>query len=153
MRKAVVGVALVAIVACGGGGGGSTSTPTSPSPIPSVDTCNSLGGTSSKAGQTILNGSSCAPERSSIVLVNLRNSDNQAMGACSGTVIAPRVVLTAAHCLDEGVATVRIWVGVGVEVVAASFTALRTTDSTRPEASTSASSSWARTFRAIQCRS
>jgi hypothetical protein len=31
-------------------------------------------------------------------------------------------VLTAAHCLDEGVRIVRIWVGVGPEVVADSFT-------------------------------
>jgi hypothetical protein len=111
-------LALVFIVACGGGGGGSSQTPTTPTPIPSVDTCNSLGGTASTPGTGILNGSTCSPERSSVVLVNLRDANNQPTGACSGTVIAPRAVLTAAHCLDEDTRIARIWVGVGAEVVA-----------------------------------
>jgi hypothetical protein len=113
-------VALAFVVACGGGGG-SSPTPTSPSPIPSVDTCNSLGGAASTAGTGILNGSTCSPDRSSVVLINLRDVNNVPSGACSGTVIAPRAVLTAAHCLDEETRIVRVWVGVGAEVVADSF--------------------------------
>ena len=120
LRIVASSVALALVVACGGGGS-SNPTPSSPSPIPSADTCNSLNGISSTPGTGILNGSTCSPERSSVVLVNLRNADNQPTGACSGTVIAPRAVLTAAHCLDETTRIARIWVGVGAEIVADSF--------------------------------
>ncbi len=105
--------------ACGGGGG--STTPTAPSPIPSADACNLLNGLGSTTGTGILNGSSCSPDRSSVVLVNLRDGSDQPTGACSGTVIAPRAVLTAAHCLDENVRIARIWVGAGAKGVADSF--------------------------------
>ena len=111
---------LLTIAACGGGSG-SGPTPVSPAPIPAVDTCNSIGGTSSSSATRILNGSGCSPDRSSVVLLNLRGADNSAIGACSATVIAPRALLTAAHCLDEGVAAVRVWLGSGEEIVAQSF--------------------------------
>jgi secreted trypsin-like serine protease len=110
---------LLALAACGGGG--STTTPTSPAPIPSVDTCNSIGGTSSTPGTSILNGSGCSTDRSSVVLLNIRRSDGSGLGACSGTIITPRVVLTAAHCLDEGAATVLVWLGSGPQTTAESF--------------------------------
>jgi hypothetical protein len=120
MGKFSVGVALLILTACGGNDG--PATPVSPAPIPSADTCNSLGGTASSPGTGILNGSSCSPDRSSVVLLNLRTSDGSAAGACTGTVIAPRVVLTAAHCLDEDAAVARVWLGPPTaEIVAASF--------------------------------
>lgn len=109
---------LLVLAACGGGDG--PATPTVAAPIPAAETCNSLGGASTPS-IGILNGANCAPERSSIVKLNLRNASGDSVGGCSGTVVAPRVVLTAAHCLDEGVAIARVWPGTGPEIVAESF--------------------------------
>jgi secreted trypsin-like serine protease len=108
---------------CGGGSGGGSS-PTSPSPTPpsGVSACNVIGGTTG-AVTAILSGTACSPANSSVVLVNLRDKGDQPSGACSGTVIAPRAVLTAAHCLVGDTAAVRIFVGTGNEVPAESFRA------------------------------
>lgn len=119
-QAALVGLGLLLLAACGGGGG--STTPTSPAPIPSADACNALGGTAATVGTSILNGSNCSADRSSVVLLNMRTRDGFPVGACSGTVIAPRVVLTAAHCLDEDAGIVRVWLGSGAEIVAQSFT-------------------------------
>ena len=121
MRSVAVVLSLSILAACSGGGDG-PATPTAAAPIPAADTCNSIGGTTG-ATVGILNGATCAPERSSIVKLNLRNASGDTLGGCSGTVIAPRAVLTAAHCLDEGVAIVRVWTGAAFEseIVAGSF--------------------------------
>lgn len=122
MRQLLVLCVLCLVSACGGGGGGSTPTPTSPAPIPSADACAALGSAPSSAGTAILNGSACAPERSPVVLLNMRRNDGAALGACTGTVVGPREILTAAHCLDEGVQVVRVWLGPpNPEINAASF--------------------------------
>ncbi|HSL24116.1 MAG TPA: trypsin-like serine protease [Vicinamibacterales bacterium] len=70
---------------------------------------------------SIVNGAECRAGTSAVVLINLRDRAGNAVGACSGTIIAPRVILTGAHCLDEEVTTARIWLGTGAEIVAESF--------------------------------
>jgi V8-like Glu-specific endopeptidase len=55
------------------------------------------------------------------VLLNMENGFGLRLGACSGTIIAPRAVLTGAHCLDEDVSRVTVWLGSGAEIAASSF--------------------------------
>jgi hypothetical protein len=95
--------------------------PTGPTPtVPATAACEAIG--SSPLGLTaILNGAECRLGISPVVLVNLRGLGDSPAGACSGTIIAPRAVLTGAHCLDEGVRSARIWLGSGPEILAASF--------------------------------
>jgi len=120
--RSIVGLVTIAVCArCGGGSSSQPSTP-SPNPLPTVSACDVIGGTVS-VSIAILNGTACSPANSSVVLVNLRDKDGSPTGACSGTVIAPRAVLTAAHCLVGDTATVRIFPGTGDEIPAGSFQA------------------------------
>ncbi len=110
---------LSALAACGGegngNGGGNNPTPTTPAPIPAPQTCGNLGGIG------ILNGANCSPDTSAVVLLNMEGNGLQ-LGACTGTVVSKRKILTAAHCLDEGVGLVRVWWGPpNPQVVAQSF--------------------------------
>ncbi len=109
-------LALGVTTACGKG---SSPTPTAPAPIPAAEACAALGATA--GGLVILNGAACNPDRSPVVRVNLRTADGFSAGICSGTIIAARAVLTAAHCLDGDVALARIWLGSGEEIVGESF--------------------------------
>jgi hypothetical protein len=105
----------LAVAGCGGGS--NSPTPTQPAPIPVAQTCGSL------AGTAILNGADCTADevaRSAVVLLNMEGGGiNQ--GACSGTLITRRAILTAAHCLDQGVSSVRVWLGIGDQIPAQSF--------------------------------
>lgn len=104
-----------------GGGGSSASSPTSPTPAPGLPAggvCGTLGGAGSTA---ILSGTECPTGNSAVVLLNMRDRDGFAVGACTGTVIASRAILTAAHCVDGDTALVRIWLGSGAELLAESF--------------------------------
>jgi hypothetical protein len=110
-----------------GCGGSTGSPPTSPGDGSGsgggsgVAACSVIGGTTS-VSTTILHGTACSTS-SSVVLVNVRDKDGQPVGACSGTVITSRAVLTAAHCLVGDTAAVRVFPGTGPEVLAASFQA------------------------------
>jgi hypothetical protein len=108
--------------ACGGGSSSSTpsspSTPSAPS-TPSVSACGILAGTL-LAGPGIVNGSECSPATTPVVKLNLYTKDGLG-GGCTGTVIAPRAVLTAAHCLADGVTSVRVFLGTGDQIASTSI--------------------------------
>ena len=90
------GLALAAsflVVACGGGSdeGGEVVLPEA-----SV-LCGSVG-----LQPKILNGANCAPpERSPVILLLVLGGDGQTR-SCSGVLLTPNRVLTAAHCLPDG---------------------------------------------------
>ena len=126
MRSKTVALAFLLCAACnGGGGGGTTSTPSSPSPAPTIpvsSACTALGlGVS--ASTAIVNGVDCSTANSPIVLLNMKDSTGLQVGSCSGTVIAPRAILTAAHCLPATTASIKVFLGTGPEQVAQSFAA------------------------------
>lgn len=120
-RTFVVAWGLVVVTGCGGGGPSATpASPTPPAGLPPGTACGALGQTPSLG---ILNGTECSTGASAVVLLNLRARDGSAVGACSGTIISSRAILTAAHCLSSETAIVRVWLGGGSELVAQSFTA------------------------------
>jgi secreted trypsin-like serine protease len=119
-------LAAVCLAACGGGAPSRpTPTPTpTPTPAPpppaAAAACGALGVTAPPS-LAIVNGAECSAANSPVVLLNMRHASGFALGACSGTIITPRAILTAAHCLDEDVGIVRVWLGAGEEIVAESF--------------------------------
>jgi V8-like Glu-specific endopeptidase len=111
-------VCLAALLtACGGG----SSSPSSPTPTPTVPVTAACGVLGVSPSTAITNGTTCSTSNSPVVLINLRDSDGNLAGACSGTVIAPRAVLTAAHCLDAPSASARIFTGSGPQIDAQSL--------------------------------
>ena len=110
------------LAACGGS---TPTTPSNPAPIPSADACSILNGLGSGGGGLridILSGTACnPPDQSPVVKLNMKGASNNAVGSCTGTIVLPRVVLTAAHCLDEDVRAVHVWLGSGPEFITTSF--------------------------------
>lgn len=118
--------AAVTLAACGGSGGSSSSpsSPTSPSSpstptTPAVNVCGILAGTA-LLSQGIVNGTECSPANTPVVKLNLYNAEGIA-GGCTGTIIDSRAVLTAAHCLADGITSVKIFLGTGDQVPSTSF--------------------------------
>jgi hypothetical protein len=122
-RDALLAATLAAVAAaCGGGGGSANANSPTPAPVsPGIDACGVIAGSSTSFSPQIAHGTDCPVTSTRVVLVNLRDKDNFPLGSCSGTIIAPRAVLTAAHCLDQGVKTARVYLGSGPEIVAQSF--------------------------------
>jgi hypothetical protein len=126
LASAAVLVLVLAGEGCGGGGGGSA-TPASPTPatppsLPAGGACGALSGATGVA-DSIVSGTACSSSNSPVVLLNLRDQNGRASGGCSGTVIAPRAVLTAAHCLGGDIGSVLVDQG-GMLLRAVSFHAI-----------------------------
>jgi hypothetical protein len=118
LRAVAVGVALAVAAACGGGSGTSTSTPSSPTPTPTVPLSSACGtittsASSGLAHTAIVNGAECSTDNSAVVLLNMRDASGIPVGSCSGTIIAPRAILTAAHCLQPPATSVLVFLGSG----------------------------------------
>jgi secreted trypsin-like serine protease len=115
----VVALLAAGLAACGGGSKPISTTGPTPTVVPTA-ACSALGQTGG-ASIAIVNGVECSASTSPVVLLNMRDRSGNPVGSCSGTVITPRTVLTAAHCLDEDTGSVRVWLGSGSEIVADSF--------------------------------
>jgi hypothetical protein len=119
VRRTVLAGLAALLTACGGG---FSPPPASPTPTPTVPVsaaCSALGAVS--GATAITNGVACSTLNSPVVLINLRDSEGNLAGACSGTVIASRAVLTAAHCVDAPSASARIFTGSGPQIEAESL--------------------------------
>ncbi|HEV3139181.1 MAG TPA: trypsin-like serine protease [Vicinamibacterales bacterium] len=122
-RTVAMGAAIIVMAsACGSSSSSSTTAP-STTTTTGVSACAVIGGTI-PITTSIVHGTACAQTDSAVVKLNMRDNTDSPIGTCSGTVIAPRAVLTAAHCLGAGTATVRIFPGIGNEIPASSFQAL-----------------------------
>ena len=118
--------ACVAVLALAAACGGSSTTPTTPTPPPPTVPVSSACGAVTQGispSTAIVNGVDCSTDNSPVVLLNMKDATGQQAGSCSGTVIAPRAVLTAAHCLQSPAASVQIFLGSGPQQIASSFAA------------------------------
>ena len=91
MRKLSLILLVLLFTSCGGGGGGDSASSSGP-----LDACSTI-------VAKIINGTVCSQGGSPVVQLNLLNRRGQTVGLCSGAVIAPNAVLTAAHCCSGGI--------------------------------------------------
>jgi secreted trypsin-like serine protease len=76
--------------------------------------CNALELTDATAAAKIANGTPCGGLGKSPVVVVLKNLPDGRTGLCSGTMLSPNKVLTAAHCL-EGASSIDILFGTNTD--------------------------------------
>ena len=106
MRKFLVITSVLAVMllaSCSDDGGSSDNT----------GRCSAIELTDTPAAK-IINGTPCSGLSKSPVVVLLKNMPDGQTGACSGTMLSPNKVLTAAHCLD-GAASIDILFGTATE--------------------------------------
>lgn len=131
-RAVWAAIVALTVASCGGGSSSPSSpstpttpttptAPTTPTP-PSTSACSAIGGFVGTL-RGITNGTSCSPTTTAVVKLNMKDSFGFSVGGCSGTVIATRAVLTAAHCVGGEVASVLVFQGTGAQVESASFSA------------------------------
>jgi len=121
-RGRTAGLALSVLCLFTAGCGQTTSpssTTSSSTTAPTVNVCGSIGA-ASVTGLAILTGTSCNATNSPVILVALRDDQNQLTATCTGTIVAPRAVLTAAHCLT-GSPAVSVFTGTGDTYPAVSY--------------------------------
>lgn len=83
-------ICLALLVGCSGGGGGGDDLE------PSTNGCSALG-----LQARIINGTQCSESRSPVVQLLIRDNSGST-SLCSGTVITPQHILSAAHCFISG---------------------------------------------------
>jgi secreted trypsin-like serine protease len=96
MNKLLNLIAIAAtalLVSCGSDGGSAES----------IDQCGALGLKAATATPKIANGTDCTDLNKSAVVMVIINFANGSAGACTGTMITPTKVLTAAHCMENAV--------------------------------------------------
>jgi hypothetical protein len=120
IRSAVLVLAVALLTTACGGGASGPATPSSTTVPSSIDACAAIGGASTPA-LAILYGTACSSPSSPVVLVDMYDQSGTRYGRCSGTVIAKRAVLTAAHCLAAPTASVKVFASSGDTVEGASF--------------------------------
>jgi V8-like Glu-specific endopeptidase len=107
----------LAAAACGG----AASAPSSTTPPPSVPASNACSAIGLSEATSIVNGAECNTANASVVLLNLKDASGAQAGSCTGTIIAPRAILTAAHGLPSTSASVNVFLGSGPQQVSTSF--------------------------------